>query len=107
MISADRHIAVINSVSFSPPDMALVSAYEEKKMAFIKDKLKRWYESTQKKEEAIKPIKKSTIEITAEVIKNKSLYLVGNKISLSKIADAYGIGRGRAQDIANIVKNTA
>lgn len=106
MISKNRHIAVINSVSFSPPSKELVSQYETKKMAFIKDKLKRWYETTQKKEEAIKPIKKSTVEITAEVIKNKNLYMVGKNFVLSKITDAYGIGRNKAQDIVNIVKNS-
>jgi len=106
MISADRHIAVINSVSFSPPDMALVSAYEGKKMAFIKDKLKRWYESTQKKEEEVKHKSKSIVEVTADILKNRSLFEVKGKISSYKVAEQFEMGLDRASRIANHINTT-
>ena len=106
MISNDRHITIINSVSFAPPARELVKAYETKKMQFIKDKLARWYEATHKEEEKVKPVNKSIIEITAEVIKNKKLYTVGKHLIITKIMEDYGVGRVKAQDIVNIVKNS-
>ena len=105
MISANRHITIINSVSFAPPSKELRTSYEKKKMAFIKDKLKRWYEAT-KKDEAEASVKKSILEITSEVINNKENFLVGDKYNLTLIAENYNIGRNKAQDIVNIVKNS-
>jgi hypothetical protein len=106
MISADRHITIINSVSFAPPDKDLVAQYETKKMAFIKDKLARWYETTQKKEEQVKAKKNDTVTMTAEVLKNRKLFELGGKVSPYKIMEAFGIGQGKAELIARTVKQT-
>lgn len=106
MISPNRHIAVINSVSFSPPSKELVSQYETKKMAFIKDKLKRWYETTQKKEEQAKPKVKNEIEITADVLKNKALFQEGGKVSAFKIMEGFGISLSKASTIAAHIKRS-
>jgi hypothetical protein len=106
MISPNRHIAIINSVSFAPPSKELVSAYEKKKMAFIKDKLKRWYETTKKKEEKVKPKVKNEIEITADVLRNKALFQEGGKISAFKIMEGFGISLSKASTIAAHIKRS-
>lgn len=106
MISENRHIAVINSVSFAPPAKELVAAYERKKMAFIKDKLARWYETTKKKEEEVKPKTKSIVELTQEVIKNKEAFTVNNKISSYKIMEILNIDINKASRIASFIKQT-
>jgi hypothetical protein len=107
MISEDRHITIINSVSFSPPEKELVKEYEKKKMAFIKDKLERWYNTTQKKEAEVKVKKKSIVEVTADILKNKNLFLVKGKVSSYKIAEQFDIGLDRASRIANHINNTS
>jgi len=106
MISANRHITIINSVSFAPPDKNLVKEYERKKMAFIKDKLARWYETTQKKEEEVKPKSKSIVQLTEEVIKNKEAFTLNGKVSAYKIMEILNININKAGKIAAFVKQT-
>lgn len=108
MIDENRHIKVISSISFSPPAKELVEAYEYKKMAFIKDKLKRWYETTQSKSEIeiVKTKPKSVVEITAEILNNKSLFEVRHKISTYKIMEQFGINTSKAASIASFINGS-
>lgn len=106
-VEGNKRIKIISSISFGRPRQDLVKEYEVKKMAFIKDKLKRWYDSTlTKKEESIKVVPKSIGEITAEVIKNRNAFELAGKISYYKVMEHYNIGLGKAKGIAGILNKS-
>lgn len=84
----------------------LISAYEKKKMSFILAKLDKWY-NTAKEKDAVEATKaKSVTEISADVLKNKNLFLLNGKISKFKIMEQFKIGESKARIITNFIKST-
>lgn len=96
------------SIKLHRPPKELRKAYEEKKMAFIKDKIARWNEKNTiaNKEEEEKSKALSMTDMVAEVLKNKEMYSIKGKINAAKIMQHLGTGATKATKIAMIAKNS-
>lgn len=105
LINKEGELVVCMNFWLNRAEKDLVRCYEKKKMEFIKAKLDKWYATTQKEENEVEVKKKSIDEITADVLKNKELFMPGGKIAIYKIKEQFKISRDMARDVASFVKS--
>ena len=105
IVREDGRRVVCTSIKLSRPPKELREAYEEKKMAFIKDKIDRWHEKIEiqnaTKQEESKKL--SFTEMVAEVIKNKSLYEAKGKVQSALIMKNFNTSINMASKVAQAV----
>ena len=105
LINKEGELVVCMNFWLNRAEKDLIKCYEKKKMEFIKAKLDKWYATTQKEENEVEVKKKSIDEITADVLKNKELFMPGGKIAIYKIKEQFKISRDMARDVASFVKS--
>jgi hypothetical protein len=105
LLTKDGKRVVCMNFWLARADKFLIKSYEKKKMAFIVAKLDKWYNSAKEKDIIDVKKTKTITELTAEVVKNKKLFIVNNRINVARIVEQFNIGRSKAQDIATLVNN--
>lgn len=101
IINAEGHTRVVRSIIFNRPPKTLRTLYEIKKMQFIDNKLKKWFEATENLAVATAAGKKLSIgEITKLVTKNKKKFLVQGKVNAIRIIEEYNVNMATAAQLA-------
>ena len=103
LINKEGELVVCMNFWLNRAEKDLIKCYEKKKMEFIKAKLDKWYATTQKKENEEKVKPKSVTEIESDILKNKSLFTVNNKISNHKVMTLFNISLSKASTIAHYI----
>lgn len=96
----DGRVVVANPILFGRPPKALRELYEKKKMAFINAKISKWHSEVNAVDITKKSKAPNMSEILLEVEKDKSKFMLGNKINALKLVETFNIGMNNAGKIA-------
>jgi len=97
---------ICDGVWFNRPSKELEKEYESKKMSFIDDKVKRWYEETK---DRLDTKKSKTNLVSANVLAKKVLahkdnFMANNRISRELVMKEFGVGLDKAKSVVRIAR---
>lgn len=101
----DGKLKIVKSVGLHRPSKELRVAYERKKMLFIKDKIKRWYEKNQALDAVPEKKNLSFTELVAIAHKKKKQLLIDDKVNTAKVMQMFDIPERKAAKITTLLNN--